>query len=244
MRARDMIDALDRVSLFRAQALNSHRRLDDIGSDLDGAISLLDLQLQQSPDNEAGAATGVTQGIHRAVLDWSTGIIAKLAGAIPPRSETKTRSLAAVAPGGTGKSNINDRHARNSRRWLLDPRIWEAFVRSLEGAAVATEPTTHVPLAAGVPVLRAAVLAVREAESGGRVDQGKAENEDDDGSAMEAVASAGDWAFIAIRKLCGGDDSAGKGLPIVKGAAPGALSSHTVGVGEGRGGVLDLDETG
>ena len=109
---------------------------------------------------------------------------------------------------------------------------------------MATEPTTHVPLAAGVPVLRAAVLAVREAESGGRVDQGKAENEDDDGSAMEAVASAGDWAFIAIRKLCGGDDSAGKGLPIVKGAAPGALSSHTVGVGEGRGGVLDLDETG
>lgn len=46
MRANDVLDALERVTLFRAQAADSNRRLEDIGSDLDSAISLLDLQQQ------------------------------------------------------------------------------------------------------------------------------------------------------------------------------------------------------
>lgn len=43
MRAGDVLDTLDRVALFRAQAADSHRRVEDIGGDLDSAISLLDL---------------------------------------------------------------------------------------------------------------------------------------------------------------------------------------------------------
>lgn len=39
-----MLDALERVTLFRAQAADSHRRVEDIGGDLDSAISLLDLR--------------------------------------------------------------------------------------------------------------------------------------------------------------------------------------------------------
>lgn len=44
MRAHDLLDALDRVTEFRAQAADSNRRVEDIGSDLDSAISLLDLR--------------------------------------------------------------------------------------------------------------------------------------------------------------------------------------------------------
>lgn len=43
MRAGDVLDTLDRVALFRAQAADSHRRVENIGGDLDSAISLLDL---------------------------------------------------------------------------------------------------------------------------------------------------------------------------------------------------------
>ncbi len=46
MRARDVLNALERVTLFRAQAADSYRRVDDIGGDLDSAISLLDLRRQ------------------------------------------------------------------------------------------------------------------------------------------------------------------------------------------------------
>lgn len=53
MRARDMINALDRVALFRTQASDSYRRVDDIARDLDAAISLLDLQ-RQSPAQDRG----------------------------------------------------------------------------------------------------------------------------------------------------------------------------------------------
>lgn len=44
MRAHDLLDALDKVTQFRAQAADSNRRVEDIGSDLDSAISLLDLR--------------------------------------------------------------------------------------------------------------------------------------------------------------------------------------------------------
>lgn len=44
MRAHDLLDALDRVTQFRAQAADSNRRVEDIGNDLDSAISLLDLR--------------------------------------------------------------------------------------------------------------------------------------------------------------------------------------------------------
>lgn len=53
MRAYDVLDALDRVSLFHAEAADSHRRVDDIEGDLDSAISLLDLR--QSREGLAGA---------------------------------------------------------------------------------------------------------------------------------------------------------------------------------------------
>lgn len=42
MRAHDVLNALERVTLFRAQAADSHRRVEDIGDDLDSALSLLD----------------------------------------------------------------------------------------------------------------------------------------------------------------------------------------------------------
>lgn len=44
MRAYDVLNALERLALFRAQAADSHRRVEDIGDDLDSAISLLDLR--------------------------------------------------------------------------------------------------------------------------------------------------------------------------------------------------------
>lgn len=56
MRARDVLNALERVTLFRAQAADSHRRVDDIGGDLDSAISLLDLR-QQSREAVDGTSS-------------------------------------------------------------------------------------------------------------------------------------------------------------------------------------------
>lgn len=145
------------------------------------------------------SAAGVTQGIHRAVLDWSTGIIAKLAGGLPPPSNTKTHSPAAAAT--AVGDNINERHARNSRRWLLDLRTWKAFVLSLEGAVERAEPSTHVPQSAGLSVFRAAVYTICEVEMGER-NGGDAGSK---GNAELAVAAVGDWAFAAIRALCSGD---------------------------------------
>lgn len=55
MRAHSMLSALERVMLFRAQAADSHRRVEDIGGDLDSAISLLDLR--QSREAVGGAGT-------------------------------------------------------------------------------------------------------------------------------------------------------------------------------------------
>lgn len=187
------------------------------------------------------SAAGVTQGIHRAVLDWSTGIIAKLAGGLPPPSNTKTDSPAAdaIAVG----DNINERHARNSRRWILDPRTWKAFVLSLEGAVERTEPSTHVPQSAGLAVFRAAVYAVCEVESGER------NGGDSNGNAELAEAAAGDWAFAAIRALCSGDfvDKPGDGENIS--AVGNDIASdrallHPVGeYGSERGGVAAPDGT-
>lgn len=44
MRARDVLDVLNRVAVFQAQSIDSHRRVDEIGGDLDSAISLLDFR--------------------------------------------------------------------------------------------------------------------------------------------------------------------------------------------------------
>lgn len=60
MRAHSMLDALERVSLFRAQAADFHRRVEDIGGDLDSAISLLDLR--QSRDAMAVDGVGANYG--------------------------------------------------------------------------------------------------------------------------------------------------------------------------------------
>ncbi|CAB1100685.1 unnamed protein product [Ectocarpus sp. CCAP 1310/34] len=214
MRAHDVLDALERVTLFRAQAADSNRRLEDIGSDLDSAISLLDLQQQQCREAEHpdGAATGVTQGVHRAVLDWSTGVIVKLAAALP-----KHATIAASTNVST--TTTSERHARNARRWLSDPRIWRCFVRSLRGGATqAAEPSTHLPQAASLGVLRAAIFAVRAGAPGSLAAAGAAaragdscsaspqaaEPNNDGVAAAAAAAGAGDWAFVAVLTLCGG----------------------------------------
>ena len=58
MRAYDVLNALERVTLFRSQAADSHRRVEDIGDDLDSAISLLDLQQsREGVDGEGGPST-------------------------------------------------------------------------------------------------------------------------------------------------------------------------------------------
>ncbi|CAM9653831.1 unnamed protein product, partial [Ectocarpus sp. 13 AM-2016] len=169
MRAHDVLDALERVALFRAQAADSNRRLEDIGSDLDSAISLLDLQQQcREAEHPDGAVTGVTQGVHRTVLDWSTGVIVKLAAALP-----KHATIAASPNVST--TTTSERHARNARRWLSDPRIWRCFVRSLRGGATqAAEPSTHLPQAASLGVLRAAIFAVRAGAPGAAAAVGEA----------------------------------------------------------------------
>lgn len=43
MRACNVLDALDRITLFRAQAKQTNRRVEEIGDDLNSALSLLDL---------------------------------------------------------------------------------------------------------------------------------------------------------------------------------------------------------
>lgn len=193
----------------------------------------------------------MTQGIHQAVLDWSTGVIVKLAAALPKLSTTATaatgtasKGLAtsilapAAAPaspnGDRGGDSTGERHARNARRWLSDPRIWRAFVRSLRGGATsATEPSTHLPQSASLGILRAAVFAVRAeaGEANGEADAvAGAECSISRGEHMNSVSSrnnrsknvsagggdesgttgsgadttAGDWAFVAILTLCGG----------------------------------------
>lgn len=42
MRACDVVRTLDRVALFRAQAKQSNRHLEDLGNDLSSALALLD----------------------------------------------------------------------------------------------------------------------------------------------------------------------------------------------------------
>lgn len=60
MRAHDLLDALDRVTQFRAQAADSNRRVEDIGSDLDSAISLLDLRQSREGLLDAVGASATT----------------------------------------------------------------------------------------------------------------------------------------------------------------------------------------
>lgn len=145
----------------------------------------------------------MTQGAHRAVLDWSTGVIAKLAAALPkPSTPAVAPAAAAAAVSPSGDDSVAERHARNARRWLSDPRIWRAFVRSLRGgAAAAAEPSTHLPQAASLGVLRAAVFAVR-AEAGGGI--GVPEVGRSIPESADEGATARDWAFVAILTLCGG----------------------------------------
>lgn len=189
-----------------------------------------------APAPDAGTA-GVTQGVHRAVLDWSTGVIAKLASGLHRPTATTTspagsggkksrndqqpdqqQDATAPARAAAGVSSEGERHARNARRWLSDPRIWQAFVRSLEGAAAAaaadaagaagsraSEPNIHLPQSAGLGVLRAAVFAVRDAAAPvSSQDNATAAVAAADGNTTAAVASAADWAALAIRVLCGG----------------------------------------
>ncbi|CAM9371809.1 unnamed protein product, partial [Ectocarpus sp. 8 AP-2014] len=166
----------------------------------------------RSPHN-TGAVTGVTQGVHRAVLDWSTGVIVKLAAALP-----KHATIAASPNVST--TTTSERHARNARRWLSDPRIWRCFVRSLRGGATqAAEPSTHLPQAASLGVLRAAIFAVRAGAPGAAAAAAaaaragescsappQAAEQNNDGVTAVAVvaAGAGDWAFVAVLTLCGG----------------------------------------
>lgn len=191
----------------------------------------------------------MTQGAHRAVLDWSTGVIVKLAAALPkptsPAAAAATAAAAAASPGGGGDS-ISERHARNARRWLSDPRIWRAFVRSLRGGATAAaEPSTHLPQAASLGVLRAAVFAVR-AEAGGERAGGAVVGHSitestGDGSSRSLVggggeeAAARDWAFVAILTLCGGvivtaGGGVGEGARQTGGYSSGSLTSINSGV--------------
>lgn len=195
-----------------------------------------------------GTTAGVTQGAHRAVLDWSTGVIAKLAAALPkstaPAVSPATGAAAAASPGG---DSVGERHARNARRWLSDPRIWRAFVRSLRGgaAAAAADPSTHLPQAAGLGVLRAAVFAVRgRAARAGLEGVRAAEVEGSIGESTVEEATARDWAFVAILTLCGGAivTTAGGEGGQAGGAGDGAR--HTGGYSSGslaniNGGVLD-----
>lgn len=124
----------------------------------------------------------MTQGVHQAVLDWSTGVIVKLAAALPKLATPVAATSPAVAASpnsASGGDSTGERHARNARRWLSDPRIWRAFVRSLRGGATAAaEPSTHLPQSASLGVLRAAIFAVRAGT--GEATQG-----------LEAVAGAG-----------------------------------------------------
>lgn len=55
MRARDVLDALERIDLFRTQATDSHRPVEkNIGVDLDIATSLLDLRQSREAVDSVG----------------------------------------------------------------------------------------------------------------------------------------------------------------------------------------------
>lgn len=60
MRARHVLDALDRVALFRSQAeQQAHRgRVEEIGDDLDSALSLLDLRQSRQQFRDDICKTG------------------------------------------------------------------------------------------------------------------------------------------------------------------------------------------
>lgn len=60
MRAYDVLSALERVTLFRTQAADSHRRVEEIGDDLDSALSLLDLRQSRE---EAVVGEGSTKAL-------------------------------------------------------------------------------------------------------------------------------------------------------------------------------------
>lgn len=55
MRACDVIETLDKIALFRAQANQTTRRVDDLGSHLDSALALLDFR--RSRDLQASGTT-------------------------------------------------------------------------------------------------------------------------------------------------------------------------------------------
>ncbi|CAM9214789.1 unnamed protein product, partial [Hapterophycus canaliculatus] len=155
---------------------------------------------------------GATHGANRAVLDWSMGVIVKLAAALPKPSRAGPDGAKGSAGAGAG-----ERHARNAERWLTDPRIWRAFVRSLRGGtAKASEPSTHLPQSASLGVLRAAIFAARAGaaraagaaggagRSFGGGNGGGRGGAEDAAAAAGAGAAAGQWAFLAIVSLCGG----------------------------------------
>ncbi|CAM9386727.1 unnamed protein product, partial [Scytosiphon promiscuus] len=209
MRARDVLDALERIELFRSQAADSHRRVENIGGDLDSAISLLDLRQSREAVDAEDTTAGATQGANRVVLDWSTGVIAKLASALP-KPGTASAPFRAGSEGIRGTADgSSERHARNAERWLADPRIWRAFARSLRGGTTrASEPSTHLPQSASLGVLRAAIFAVRAGAAGAEGSWRKGKNGGGGGAAedvaADAVLTAGQWAFLAIVSLCGG----------------------------------------
>lgn len=132
-------------------------------------------------------ATDVAQSADRAVSEWSAGVVAKLSAGL----------LAGSRGGQQDKTVTNERHARNARRWLLDPRIWEAFLRSLEGS-FAVDPNFHLPQGVALPVLRAAIFTVRTCNAVGDADGINQKRARDEGGEC-----AGEWAAAAIRTMCG-----------------------------------------
>lgn len=146
------------------------------------------------PYATAGASS-VTQGADRAVLEWSQGVIVKLSGGLSARPSSSGAS------GGDQRDiqETSERHARNARRWLSDPRTWQAFVRSIEGSAVA-DPNVSLSLSASLAVLRAAIFTVRSRSdyaAEGRERRGTAEQKTDGVPAQE-------WAAMSIHVLCNG----------------------------------------
>ena len=195
------------------------------------------------PLGSTGTADRVTQGVHRAVLDWSTGIITKLAaGLLRPAAAAS----GGAASGGDASGDSGERHARNARRWLSDERVWKAFVRSLEGATAAAEPSTHLPQATSLGVLRAAIFAVRAAAAAAAVlasrtqasSRGGLTGGGLTGGDLAGGSSAGEWALAAIYALCGvgGGDSTNTlaRYALVDGDGCGK-TSQTVEVGSGLG---------
>lgn len=52
-----MIDTLNSVALFRAQAKLANRRVEELGSDLDSALSLLDVRQSRGPQTVGTSKT-------------------------------------------------------------------------------------------------------------------------------------------------------------------------------------------